>query len=72
MSGHHADARPDISRQSRDDPAHIDRFEEWVTRANAQLADTDGCLGLDKVRAGDTDTPRYVTLIHFDNQQHLG
>lgn len=52
-------------------PTHVQAFEDWVKRANAQLLGSDGFLSIETVRADDADSPRYVTLIHFSRQDQL-
>lgn len=51
-------------------PDHIEGFEKWTRRANANLATAAGFLGIDTIRLDD-DGPRYVTMIHFDSQDEL-
>lgn len=51
-------------------PGLVVQFEEWTDRANANLATADGFLGIDTIRV-EEETPFYVTLIHFKNQEQL-
>ncbi|MEA1902200.1 MAG: antibiotic biosynthesis monooxygenase [Actinomycetota bacterium] len=52
-------------------PNGIPEFEDWARRANEYLATAEGFVGINTIRADDNDTPRYVTLIHFDSQEQL-
>lgn len=49
---------------------HIQAFEDWTGRANANLATAAGFLGIDTIRLDD-EGARYVTMIHFESQGEL-
>lgn len=52
-------------------PTEVAGFEEWTIRANANLAKSEGFVGIDTIRVDEEGTPRYVTLIHFESQSQL-